>query len=151
MRQPRNIHVYPYRETESGVYEYALFRRSDDPKCWQGISGGVEDGETDVQAALRESFEEAGLPATVPLYRLDTVSFLPCDLFAEHKAWGKDVVVCPMVFFAAPYGGKIVLSEEHTETQWAEFQAAYDLVYWHDQKTALWELHQRLLRGNLIR
>lgn len=103
------------------------------------------------QAALRELFEEAGIPATVPLYRLDTVSYLPSGLFAVHEAWGKDVVVCPMVHFAAPYDGAIALSKEHTEAQWADFETAHALVYWHDQKTALWELRQRLLRGNLIR
>ena len=151
MRQPQNIHVYPYRETKRGVYEYALLRRADNPEWWQGVSGGVEEGETPEQAALRELFEEAGIPSNLPLYRLDTVSYLPCELFAEHDAWGKDIVVCPMFHFAVPYDGEIKLSEEHTETQWAGFAAAYALVYWHDQKTALWELNQRLLRGNLIR
>ena len=56
-----------------------------------------------------------------------------------------------MYFFAMPYDGQIVLSAEHTEMRWAAYQPAYELVYWHDQKNALWELNQRLLRGNLIR
>jgi dATP pyrophosphohydrolase len=56
-----------------------------------------------------------------------------------------------MYFFAVPYDGEITLSAEHTQTQWSAFPAAYGLVYWHDQKTALWELDQRLKRGNLIR
>jgi dihydroneopterin triphosphate diphosphatase len=151
MRQPQNVHIYPYRKNSGGAYEYAVFRRSDDQRCWQGISGGVEEGETAEQAARRESMEEAGIPANIPMARLDTVSYLPSDLFTEHAAWGKDVVVCPMFFFAAPYDGEIVLSPEHTEMKWADYQAAFDLVYWHDQKTALWELNQRLLRGNLVR
>jgi dATP pyrophosphohydrolase len=56
-----------------------------------------------------------------------------------------------MVFFAAPFDGVITLSPEHTDMRWLSFEAAYPLVYWHDQKTALWELRQRLLRGNLVR
>jgi dATP pyrophosphohydrolase len=151
MRQPVNIHVYLYRKNRDGQYEYAVFQRSDDPKCWQGVSGGVEDGETAEQAAYRESFEEAGVTVHAPLYRLDTVSFLPADIFEAHTAWGRDVVVCPMVSFAMPYDGPVVLSDEHLAMEWHAYPAAYDLVYWHDQKTALWELNQRLLRGNLIR
>ncbi|MBN1777310.1 MAG: NUDIX domain-containing protein [Clostridiales bacterium] len=151
MRQPQNIHVYPYRRNSDGVYEYALFRRADDPNCWQGISGGVEEGETPEQAARRESYEEAGIAAELPFYRLDTVSYLPSDIFTMHKAWGNDIVVCPMYHFAVPYDGEITLSAEHTRTQWAAFPAAYGLVYWHDQKAALWELDQRLKRGNLVR
>lgn len=151
MRQPQNIHVFPYRQSPAGEIEYALFQRADDPKCWQGISGGVEDGETAEQAARRETFEEAGIAHAAPLYPLDTVSYLPCTLFAEHVRWGRDVVVCPMFFFALPYDGEITLSREHTAVRWAAFAPAYALVYWHDQKNALWELNQRLLRGNLKR
>jgi len=151
MRQPVNIHVWLYRKNRDGAYEYAVFQRADDPKCWQGISGGVEEGETAEWAAIREAFEEAGIAAGAPLYRLDSVSFLPADIFAAHREWGKNVVVCPMVFYAMPYQGEIVLSAEHTDVKWLAFPAAYELVYWHDQKTALWELDQRLHRGNLIR
>ncbi|MDD2472715.1 MULTISPECIES: NUDIX pyrophosphatase [unclassified Methanoculleus] len=151
MRQPLNIHVYLYRKNHNDVFEYAVFQRADDPKCWQGISGGVEEGETIEQAALRESFEEAGVAIDTPLYRLDTVSFLPSDIFSVHNKWGKDVVVCPMHFFAIPFQGEIVLSNEHLDVKWCTFQNAYGIIYWHDQKTALWELNQRLLRGNLIR
>lgn len=110
MRQPLNIHVYLYRENLNGEFEYAIFQRADDPKCWQGISGGVEDDETIEQAALRESFEEAGVTSNALLYRLDTVSYLPAAIFSTHAEWGKDVVVCPMYFFAIPFEGEIILS-----------------------------------------
>lgn len=150
MRQPQNIHVYLYRKVRDEV-EYAIFQRADDPKCWQGVSGGVEEGETVEQGALRELFEEAGVSEKVPLYPLDTASSLPSTIFSMHEQWGRDVVVCPLIFFAAPYEGEITLSHEHLEVRWCNFQAAYDLVYWHDQKTALWELDERLRRGNLIR
>ena len=150
-RQPQNIHVYLYRKNTGGGFEFAIFRRSDDPKCWQGVSGGVEEGETVEEAALREAFEEAGTPLNAPIYRLDMVSYLPSDIFSAHVLWGKDVVVCPMFFFAMPFDGTVILSEEHTEVRWLAYEEAEALVYWHDQKTALWELDQRLIRGNLIR
>ena len=151
MRQPQNVHIYLYRKHGDGHFEYAIFQRADDAKCWQGISGGVEEGETIEQAAVREAFEEGGVPANTPLYRLDTISYLPADIFAAHRQWSKDVVVCPMYFFAMPFDGDIALSDEHLDVVWRTYQPAFDLVYWHGQKTALWELNQRLLRNNLLR
>ena len=151
MRQPENVHIYLYRRTREGPYEYAIFQRSDNPAYWQGISGGVEEGETAEQAARREALEEAGITDAAPLYRLDTVSYLPANLFAEAERWGKNVVVCPMYSFAMPYNGDIALSDEHLAMRWLAFEQAHALVYWHDQKTALWELDQRLKRGNLAR
>jgi len=134
-----------------GEYEYAIFQREDNPKWWQGVSGGVEEGETLAQAALREAFEEAGVPVDSPVYCLDTISYLPADIFTAHTLWGRDVVVCPMFFYAIPFDGDVVLSDEHTEVRWLQYKDAEELAYFHDQKTALWELNQRLLRGNLIR
>ena len=149
-RQPINVHVYLFRKNNS-EFEYAIFHRADDEKCWQGVSGGVEDGETPEQAALRETHEEAGTPLSMPLYRLDTMCFIPSVLFWEHVNWGNDVVVCPMYFFAVNFDGEIILSREHTEVKWLPYEEAEKLVYWQDQKNALWELNQRLLRGNIER
>jgi len=149
-RKPENVHVYLYRENGRD-YEYSIFQRADNLEWWQGVCGGVEDGETIEQAALREAFEEAGVPLNSPLYRLDTISYLPSNIFRDHVLWGDDVVVCPMFFFAIPFNGDIVLSNEHTEVRWLKYEQAEEIVYFHDQKTALWELKERLLRGNLIR
>ena len=151
MRQPVNIHVYLYRQEHNGTPWFAVFQRADDPRCWQGISGGAEEGETARQAALREAFEEAGVATDSPIYPLDTVSSLPSDIFSVHPKWGKDVLVCPNYFFAIPFYGSITLSAEHLDARWCTYPKAYERIYWHDQKTALWELNQRLVRGNLIR
>lgn len=146
-RQPINVHVYLYRKNRDHEYEYAIFQRSDNPECWQGVSGGVEDEETVQFAALRESHEEAGTPLNIPIYRLDTVSYLPADIFTAHMVWGNDVIVCPMYFFAIPFDGDIILSHEHIEVRWLIYKEAENLVYFHDQKIALWELNQRLIKN----
>lgn len=145
------MHIYLYHKNHKNEYEFAVFQRADDPHYWQGISGGVEEGETVVEAALRESFEEAGVFINSDIYPLDTISYVPADVFSVYKQWGKNVVVCPMYFFVIPFEGVIQLSDEHLQVKWCTYQNAYDLIYWHDQKTALWELNQRLCRGNLIR
>jgi len=151
-RQPKQIHVYLYRKTQSG-YEYAIFQRRDNPLWWQGICGGVEDEETFEEAAIRETYEEAGITDKLPLYRLDNVSYLPVSIFNERtqRIWGSDVVVVPMYFFAIPFYGEVMLSPEHTEVRWLDYANAHKLVYFLDQQTALYELNERLMRGNLFR
>lgn len=149
-RAPYNVHVFLYRFAESGEKEYAIFRRSDD-EVWQGICGGGEDNETIIESALRESYEEAGISQCLDLHRLDTISFVPANVFKASEDWGKDVVVVPMYFFGALYDGNITLSHEHSEYKWCNCEEARKLMYWHEQKNALWELNERLERGILIR
>jgi len=88
----------------------------------------------------------------LPLYPLESKSYLPLDVFSseETEHWGMDVVVVPMYFFAMPFEGGIILSDEHTEVRWLPYQEAYDLIYYLDQKIALYELNLRLQRGNML-
>lgn len=150
-RQPRQVHVYLYRKNLSGDYEFAIFQRSDNELWWQGICGGVEGNETLEMAARRETFEEAGITDKLPLYRLDTMSYLPAYIFSEQiqAIWGKDILVIPMYFFAIPFEGDIKISDEHKEIKWLSYNKAEKIVYFHDQKIALWELKERLLRNNM--
>lgn len=150
-RQPKQAHIFLYRKTEEG-YQYALFQRADMPECWQGICGGLEDAETLEEGARREIYEEAGISGSFPLYQLESISYLPDDVFSEkaREQWGSGVVVVPMFFFAMPFDGEIVLSHEHTEVRWLPYEEAYRKIYFQDQKIALYELNERLLRNLLI-
>jgi len=152
-RQPKQVHIYLYRKNLFGIDEFAIFQRADNELWWQGICGGLEDGETIETGARREIFEEAGISDKLPLYRLDTESYLPAYIFHKQtqEIWGKDTVVIPMYFFAMPFDGIIKISNEHKEFRWLPYKEAKELVYFHDQKTALWEVKERLIRGNLIR
>jgi len=149
-QKPENVHVFLYRKNNENDFEYAIFQRADNFEWWQGISGGVEEGETAEQAALRESFEEAGTPLNISIHRLDTISYIPSNIFSDHL-WDKDILMIPMFHFAIPFDGEIALSYEHKVVKWLKYDEAEKNVYFHDTKNALWELNQRLLRGNLIR
>ena len=151
-RQPKQVHIFLYRQREHG-YEYAVFQRADMPLCWQGICGGLEDDETLEEGARREIFEEAGIKEFQPLYPLDSISYLPDTIFsaAARSYWGRDTVVVPMYFFAMPFDGKIRLSHEHTDIKWLPYDEACGLIYYKDQKIALYELNERLLRNSLYR
>lgn len=147
-RQPKQIHIYLYRK-RGETFEYAIFQRSDLQTCWQGVCGGLEDDETIEQGARRELFEEAGVADLLPLYPMDCVSYIPSGIFGNRtrQRWGKEVVVIPMYYFAMPYDGEIKLSEEHTDVQWLPYRQAYRRLYFEDQRIALYELNERLLRG----
>lgn len=149
-RQPKQVHIFLYRKREDH-YEYAIFQRADMLFCWQGVCGGLEDEETEVEGARREIFEEAGVKEYLPLYRLESISCLPSNIFDKEtrEMWGNDVVIIPLYFFAMPFDGVIQLSDEHTEMRWLPYEQAHELVYYNDQKTALYELNERLIRNNL--
>lgn len=122
------------------------------PFCWQGVCGGLEGNETREEGARRELFEEAGIEEKLPLYPLESISYLPVAIFGieRQRIWGENVVVVPMYFFAMPFDGVVQLCDEHIDMKWLPYEGAYPLVYYKDQQTALYELEERLLRGNLI-
>ena len=122
------------------------------PFCWQGICGGLEDNETIEEGARREIFEEAGIGQHLPLYFLENISYLPDNIFSDGARlnWGENIVVVPMYFFAMPYNGQIKLSEEHIDVKWLSYDDAYNLIYYNDQKIALYELNEKLLRNIII-
>lgn len=142
MRQPWNVFVYLYRIREKEV-EYLLLKRSDDG-VWQGIAGGGEEAETPLTAAKREMQEETGAIPKGPLMELDTMSHMEKTLFSDNEKWDKEIYVIPMYYFATEYQGEIRLSNEHTDYGWYNYEDAMKKLFWHDNKTALWELNERL-------
>ena len=80
-----------------------------------------------------------------------SASSIPANIFDKEtqELWGKNVVVVPMIFFAMPFDGTVKLSEEHTDIKLLPYEEAYELVYFMDQKIALYELNEKLLRGIL--
>lgn len=54
-----------------------------------------------------------------------------------------------MYFFAMPFNGQIQLSDEHTGIKWLSYESAHELIYYQDQKIALYELNEKLQRNLL--
>lgn len=149
-RAPYQVLVLPFRETEDGTIEYALFRRRD-MDFWQGIAGGGEDEETPLEAARREAFEEAGINVGSPIYTLKTVASVPVYHFAEAVKWSKELYVIPQVAFAVNAGDQeINISAEHVAFKWMTFEEAMELLHWENNQTALWELNERLLNDHMV-
>lgn len=152
MRSPVNVLVLPFRGTRKDGFSYAVFRRSDgDAASWQAVAGGVEDGETPLEAAQRELEEETGLSPNRRWVELDAHATVPARLFRDWPSWGPDVYVVRELAFGAEVamGETIRLSDEHAEVRWLSYSDARELLRWDSNRTALWELHTRLAEGAL--
>ena len=150
-RAPLQALVLPFRHRADGRLEYAVFRRADHADdCWQGLAGGAEADETAEQAARREMTEEAGIAADAPLIALDATASIPADQFDERKNWGPEIYIVIERAFAARVTDDftIVMSREHTTYRWLPYEEALKLLRWDSNKTALWELNERLRRGD---
>ena len=150
MRKPKQVLVFLYRKNEDENYEYCIFYR-DKLKFWQGISGGVEDDESLIETVKREVFEETGIIVD-DIYQFSTVSSIPVvDVMGEFF-WGNDVYVVPEYSFGVPLENyDIHLSSEHREYKWCLFDEAYEKLKFDSNKTALWELNQRLLSNDIVK
>ncbi|MGX1909302.1 NUDIX hydrolase [Streptomyces phaeochromogenes] len=141
--------VLPYRQTEGGLL-YALFRRLDGA-YWQGVAGG-EAGEAPLPAARRELSEETGLAGAREFISLDSRATVPVLHVTGGFTWGPDVLVIPEYAFGVRADSmELVLSSEHTEYGWFSLDSAMSAVRWDSNRTALWELDQRLRRSSVAR
>ena len=135
VRTSFKVLVLPYWRSSSGQIEYAVFKKGED--YWQGIAGGVEGGESPLDAARREAMEEGGIQPNAGFSALDTVSGFP---FNNR--------VITQYAFAVELNDKAVrLSEEHSEYRWLPFDEAWRTLKWDGDRAALTELNTVLMSG----
>jgi dATP pyrophosphohydrolase len=66
--------------------------------------------------------------------------------FKDSTLWSDEVYVIPEYSFGVRSSkDEIRLSHEHTEFRWISFEEAMDVLTYEGNKTALWELNQKLL------
>lgn len=134
-RQPKNVLVIPYYFDEADIL-FALFKRAD-LYCWQGIAGGVEEGENILEAAKRESYEEAKISNDSSFIKLDTITSTPRECFQED--WNDNVFVVTEYSFGVEVKNlEFKLSYEHSEFDWLSYEEAMDKLTYDSNKTALW-------------
>src|SRR5438128_897817 len=129
-RAPFQVLVLPYRHERNG-FRYAILRRkASTGGYWQFIAGGGRVGESRVQAARREAFEEAGVSPRARLVRLDASAMIPVEHVSGFR-WGPDVLVIPEFCFGVRIiDAEIRLSREHSEVRWVSYQSAMRRLRW---------------------
>ena len=119
--------------------EVLLLRRAQTlAGTWCQVSGGIEEGETAWQTAVRELAEETGLtPAS--FYSADT-----CEQFYEA---GRDAILLAPVFVAfVDENAKVVLNEEHSDYRWVSFADAVEMVTFGGQRRVLRWVEEEFVR-----
>lgn len=144
MRAPIQVLVILYKKEKDEIL-YGIGLRST-RNIWQFVAGGAEDKETPIEAAIRELSEETGINIKEEdLIVLDSKTTIPVVNVTGTYTWGKDVFGVPEYAFAVNATNfQIKLSNEHTEFKWLEYNKAMDILTYDSNKTALWELNERL-------
>ena len=116
---------------------------------WQGISGGAEDDETPMEAAKRESWEEARIDPDSRFTQLDSKCSIPASNF-KGTGWRDDVYVVHEYSFGVDVGDQeIVLSDEHTDHRWVSLDEAIATLKHQSNRYAIGELNLRIQRQDL--
>ncbi len=148
MRAPYQTLTILYKEEHDKIF-YAIFYRITHP-IWQFISGGGEEGESIFETVIREISEETSIKIDKKqILKLDSKSSIPVVNITGDYTWGKDVYVVPEYTFAVYVKDlNIKLSNEHKEFKWVTYKEAMEKLKYDSNKTALWELNERLRRNN---
>jgi 8-oxo-dGTP pyrophosphatase MutT (NUDIX family)/GNAT superfamily N-acetyltransferase len=115
---------------------YLLIRRCGKywPGTWQVVTGGIENGETAGQAALREIREETGL-IDIQLYSADSV-----ETFYMQDS--NQIAFAP-VFVGFVEKMDVQLSpSEHDAFEWMSFENAKKRLGWAEQKRVITLVHE---------
>mgnify|MGYP000004617665 FL=1 len=126
----RVIDAYVYRILDKEI-RFLLLKRAKTKlyeHLWQGVAGKIEKGETASQAAVRELKEETGLTP----YKM----FIADHVSSFYESY-KDRINFVPVFGIEVRKRQIILSDEHCECKWVDFETAYKTLTWNGQKRGL--------------
>lgn len=140
--------VLPYKKQDDRLL-YCIFKRSD-MDAWQFIAGGGEEEDVlPLISAKREAYEEARIPWDKKYDILETTCSISTEGFKRSRLiWGETCLVIPEYCFAVEASGvKIEISSEHTAFEWADRQTAMRRLKYDSNKTALWELDNKIRWG----
>ncbi len=146
MRAPYQILTILYKRENNRIL-YSIFYRNSHP-IWQFISGGGENNEDPVETVIREINEETSLVVEKRnIEQLDSKTTIPVLNITGEYTWGPNVYVVPEYSYAIEIKGEygnIQLSNEHKEYKWVEYDEALKKLKYDSNKTALWELNEKL-------
>lgn len=135
MRLPIQVQGILFRRINREI-QYLLLKRT--PKkegFWQPVTGGLEEGETKVEALKREVWEETGIENVVGI--IENVDYFEYSDAHFIKEYVFGVEVDPNERIA-------IDGKEHSQFKWCSFQEALKLLKWDENKKALSRLNEIL-------
>jgi 8-oxo-dGTP pyrophosphatase MutT (NUDIX family) len=141
MRLPVQVQGILFRETDRRI-EYLLLKTTPEREdFWQPVTGGLEEGETKVEALKREIWEETGIKnvariiENVDYFEYPDAHFIKGFDFIKEYVFG--VEVDPNIRID-------IDGREHSQFKWCSFQEALELLKWDENKKALSRLNEIL-------
>ena len=134
----------------TAALEVLLLERADHPGYWQSVTGSCEAGETLVETAMREVFEETGLDAgldaladwqtqnTYEIYPQWRYRYPPGVTHNTEHVFGLQLP-CVVPVQLAP--------REHLNFKWLAWQDAAETVFSPSNRAAILQLPQRVIRN----
>lgn len=135
------VEVYLFRR-RAGRVAFLALRRAPGRRLagvWQPVTGKRERGESILQAARREVWEETGIHPE-RWWLLESVT-----LYVDPE--GGRLVALPLLAAEAPPGARVRLSPEHDRSRFVSARTAGRLYLWDAQRQALAALSRQVLRG----
>ena len=90
---------------------------------WSFPKGKIEEGESELEAAKREVYEETGL---------NDLKFIPNEKITERFMYKKngELIAKTVIYFVAEADSKVQvkISDEHTKFDWVDLEKAKELV-----------------------
>jgi len=118
-------------------YEYLILRHRGE-EYWAFPKGRLEDGEADLEAALREVGEETGIHHLRPVEGFRRISRYR---FARGGATVDKTVV---YYLGEALDADVILSSEHVDYRWASHADASRILTYTESRDVLDAAHERL-------
>ena len=107
---------------------------------WDFAKGHIEIGESGIETAKRELFEETGIEEIAPVPGfVEKIGY-----FFTHE--GKKVHKEVFFFLGETNEKEVKLSDEHVEYEWLEYEKAIEKLTYVNAKNVLQKAHTRVLQ-----
>ncbi len=137
----RVIDAYIYRKTKDGI-KYLILKRAKTKMyehLWQGVAGKIEKGEQAWEAAIRELKEETGL---------DPLKIFVADHVSKFYETHGDKINLVPVFGVEVASDIVLLSSEHSDFKWVDYDSACSYLVWKGQKQGITIVNEMIMSND---
>ena len=132
MRLPIEVEAIIFRRNDKRI-EYLLLKRLPQKNgFWQPVTGGVEEGESEIEALKRELAEEVNLKNVRILDKIYEYSYVWKDLFIPVSTYAVEANVNEKIKLQADERESPI-----TDFAWVTKEKAVKMLYWKDEKKAV--------------